>query len=427
MNAWNDLLAREFEIPARFLSIADEAESATAEARRTVRDRAGLLQARILGIFTRRGVGEHHFCGTTGYGYHDGGRELLDGIVADFFEAEAAALRWQLVSGTHAISCLLFGNLRPGDTLVSVTGMPYDTLHPVIGRGEGWRGTLGEWGIRYREIPLLPSGDMDVNAFSHTIDNSVRAVFIQRSCGYTWRPSLTVAQCGEVIRRLRSINPRIIIIVDNCYGEMVETSEPIAAGADLVAGSLIKNLGGTIAPTGGYMAGGREYVARAVRAMTAPGIDGRMGATLGMNRLLYQGLFAAPMVVGHALEGAIWAADFMERLGFETLPRWDSPRTDIIQAFRLGSVGALRAFCRGIQNGSPVDSGAIPEEVRNPGYRDPIIMAGGTFVQGSSLELSADGPVREPYAVYLQGGISYHHVKAGVLCAVRELAQDGFI
>ena len=410
--------ASELGVPDALIEAATQAERASAEEREGVRRRAQNNQLKVMRAFAAVGWGEGHFSGSTGYGYHDTGREALDETVARVFGAEAACVRWNLVSGTHALSSLLFGILRPGDTCVSVTGAPYDTLKPVL---YGDKGSLEEWGVHFEVVALAADGTPDVEACVAAVRRpEVKVVYVQRSCGYDWRPSLDVEAMGNLITRMKQASPQLVVLVDNCYGEMVEAREPTQLGADCLAGSLIKNLGGTLAPTGGYVAGRKDLVEAAQIAMTAPGICGHQGATLDITRTLAQGLFMSPMIVGQALEGAVWAAHLFERLGFDVSPRPGQPRTDIIQALRLGTRQRLAAFCRGVQAAGPIDARAVPQPVMNPGYRDPIIMAGGSFIAGSSMELSADGPLREPFAVYLQGGISYVHVQMGVMLALRE-------
>ena len=393
------------------------AEEHTRNLRQSVRDRAHRLQWKVLRSFQRHGLSELHLAGSTGYGYGDSGRELLDQVLCDLFGAEQALLRGQFVSGTHAISCGLFGVLRPGDELVSITGSPYDTLATVIGHQVHQANSLRDWGIRYRQLELTCEGKVDLGALEGFLRPATRMVFLQRSRGYAWRPGLTIEHLGQAIAEVRRHLPQAVIMVDNCYGELVEDLEPTHIGADLVAGSLIKNLGGTLVGSGGYLAGKAFAVEAAAARWTAPGIGGEQGATLGGNRNLLQGLFLAPIMVGQALEGAIWASAFLESLGLEVSPRWHEPRTDLVQAVRLGTPEALAAFCRGIQRSGPVDSQAVPEAWVQPGYRDRILMAGGTFIAGSSLELSADGPMRDPYIAYLQGGVSLGHVQLGLVRA----------
>jgi cystathionine beta-lyase family protein involved in aluminum resistance len=423
------ILRDTWNISDRILELAELSEDATLSRRLEIREIVELNQAKVLQAFKNKGIAEHHFWGTTGYGFHDAGREALDQVFAHVFGAERALVRCQLVSGTHALASILFGILRPGDRWVSIIGKPYDTLHPVIDGGGRWGGSLAEWGIGYDELPLSSDHTVDMEALKGAFSGQKRPrlVYIQRSLGYTWRPSITLEAMEKIIAFVRSLDPSVIIMVDNCYGEFVEEREPLECGADIMGGSLIKNSGGGLAPTGAYIAGRADLVERASIYLTSPGIGPDEGATLGINRLLFQGLFMAPSTVGAALEGAIWASHLLTGLGYEVLPAWDGPRTDIIQGILLGTPAHLKAFCRGIQGASPVDSMARPEAVSMPGYRDPIIMSGGTFIQGSSIELSADGPLREPHAVYLQGGLSCHHVKCGVMNALAELEREGIL
>lgn len=418
--AWDTALEGMGVPPAR-VALAREGLRRTAEVRAEVRERAAINQWRVLEALQSLGLMEGHFAASTGYGFTDAGRELLDGAVARIFRAPAGRLRLQMVSGTHALAAGMFGWLRPGDQLVSLTGAPYDTLRPVIGTVPGSRGSLADWGVTYGELPLLEDGHIDLAGIAGALTPQTKMVFLQRSRGYTWRPSLDVAELGRAIEQVRLHAPQAVVMVDNCYGEMVELTEPTEVGADLVGGSLIKNMGGAVAPCGGYLAGREDLVEAAMEWLTAPGIGPEEGPTLGYNRILAQGLFLAPEVVGQALEGAVWAAWVLEEAGLEVWPRWDAPRTDIIQAVRLGSPEAQKAFCRGVQRAGAVDHSAVPVPVVQPGYRDPILMAGGTFIQGSSIELSADGPLRPPFACYLQGGISLAHVQLGVLRALAEL------
>jgi len=425
-SAWDESL-ESLGIPRAAVALAREGLQQTAEVRAAVRERAAVNQWKVLQALQEAGLMEGHFAPSTGYGFTDGGRELLDEVVGRIFGAEAGRLRLQMVSGTHALAAGLFGWLRPGDELVALTGAPYDTLRPVIGTVEGARSSLASWGVTYGELALLPDGRIDLAGIPGALTQRTRMVFLQRSRGYTWRPSLSVEELGSAIAVVRRHAPQAVVMVDNCYGEMVELLEPTQVGADLVGGSLIKNLGGAVAPCGGYLAGRRDVVERAMEWLTAPGIGAEEGPTLGYNRQLAQGLFMAPEVVGQALEGAVWAAWVLAEAGLEAWPAWDSPRTDIIQAVRLGSPEAQKAFCRGVQRGGAVDHSAVPIPVVQPGYRDPILMAGGTFIQGSSIELSADGPIRPPYACYLQGGVSLAHVQIGVLRALQELDRDGLL
>lgn len=375
--------------------------------------------ARILDAFRRHQVGDFHFRATTGYGYGDIGRDKLDEVWADVFGAEKALVRTQFVSGTHALAAVLFGLLRPGDELLSITGAPYDTMQTVIGHPHKVPGSLADHGITYREVPLTAAGEVDGEGVAAAMTDKTKLVLIQRSRGYSLRRPLSVAAIGRACALVKRHKPECACFVDNCYGEFVETSEPTAAGADIVAGSLIKNPGGGIAPAGGYIAGRAGLVELAACRLTAPGIGSELGATLGDNRLLYQGLFLAPHTVAQALKGAVFAASLFARLGYNTLPRYDALRSDIIQAIELGSADKMVAFCRGLQRWSPVDAHVQPEPSAMPGYSDAVVMAGGTFVQGSSIELSADGPLRPPYAVYLQGGLTFEHAVLGITGAAR--------
>ncbi len=382
---------------------------------------------KVLRAFQAEQVSEHHFCGTTGYGLGDYGRDCLDRVFARVFNCEAALVRSQIVSGTHAIALCLYGVLRPGDELVSAIGAPYDTLEELIGiRGEA-PGSLRQMGIGYRQVDLTPDGEPDYRAIEAAIGPKTRMVSIQRSRGYAWRPSLDISTLGKIISTVKRIKPEAICFVDNCYGELVEREEPTDVGADLVAGSLIKNLGGGIAPMGGYVAGKAELVRLAAGRLTAPGIGGEVGATLGLNRLLFQGLYLSPVIVREALQGAVFAAALFEELGFEVSPDYAAKRTDLIQAIKLNSAAGMIAFCQGLQQGSAIDSHVAPEPSGMPGYGDEVIMAGGTFIQGATSELSADGPLREPFAVYLQGGLSFHYVRIGVLLAAQKMFEQGFI
>ena len=381
---------------------------------------------KVLAAFQKHRVADGYFAGTTGYGYDDLGRDKLDEIYADVFGAEAALVRIQFVNGTHAIAAALFAVLRPGDVLVSAVGAPYDTLLGVIGVVDKGPGSLKDYGVGYRQVELTADNQPDQNGLAEAVKQpGVKAVLIQRSRGYSTRDSLSVAQIGQLCAVVRENNPDAVIIVDNCYGEFVETTEPPQVGADLMVGSLIKNPGGGLAPTGGYIAGRRWLVEAAAMRLTAPGIGGECGCTLGQNRLLYQGLFLAPHTVAQAVKTAVFGAGIMELLGYETRPRAAEPRHDIIQMISFGAPEPLKRFCRGIQSGSPVDSYVTPEPWDMPGYDCQVIMAAGAFIQGASIELSADAPMREPYTVYLQGGLTYESGKTGILLAVQSLLEQG--
>jgi cystathionine gamma-lyase len=373
---------------------------------------------RVLSAFRHHRVGAHHFAGVTGYGHDDLGRETLDKVFADVMGAEAAAVRVQFVSGTHAIACALFGVLRPGDEILSVTGAPYDTLEEVIGlRGHG-QGSLIEFGIRYRQLDLTPEGTVDWQALSRSVEDSTTLVLIQRSCGYSWRPSLSIADIEKIINLVKQQNPKTICFVDNCYGEFIETSEPTHVGADLMAGSLIKNPGGTIVTAGGYVAGRADLVEAAACRLTAPGIGCYGGATFDQNRLLFQGLFLAPQMVGEAMKGTHLTGYVFDKLGYPVNPAPFAPRRDVIQAIKLGSAEKLIAFCKAIQQNSPIGSYLDPIPDQIPGYESKVVMAGGTFIEGSTLEFSADGPLREPYVVYCQGGTHWTHVAIALEAAI---------
>jgi cystathionine beta-lyase family protein involved in aluminum resistance len=373
---------------------------------------------RVLAALRHHRVGTHHFSGVTGYGHDDLGRQVLDQVFAEMMGAEAAAVRVQFVSGTHAIACALYGVLRPGDELLAVVGSPYDTLEEVIGvRGKN-QGSLAEFGIQYRELALTEAGNVDWGALATALKPETRMVLIQRSCGYSWRSSLTIADIEKIIHLVKRQNPDTICFVDNCYGEFVEAQEPPAVGADLIAGSLIKNPGGTIVTAGGYVAGRADLVEAAACRLTAPGIGASGGATFDQNRLLFQGLFLAPQMVGEALKGNHLTAYVFDKLGYPVNPLPLAPRRDVIQAVQLGSAAKLIAFCRAIQQHSPIGSYLDPVPAEMPGYDDQLVMAGGTFIDGSTSEFSADGPLREPYIVFCQGGTHWTHVAIALEAAI---------
>ena len=387
----------------------------------TVNNNTATAQIKILNAFQKNQASDFHLNGSTGYGYGDTGRDILELIWADIFKAEKALVRSNIASGTHALALCLFGILLPGDTFVSISGEPYDTLQTIIGRNKEM-GTLSELGIHHKVVELVNDA-FDFDGIAKTVTPDTKMVCIQRSRGYNWRKSLTIAQIEEAIRFIKNINPEIIVFVDNCYGEFVELKEPLEIGADLIAGSLIKNPGGGLAPRGGYVAGKAHLVDRAAARLTAPGIAEDVGSALDFNRLAYQGLFMAPLIVEQSMKGAIFAAQLLTQLGYKVSPAADAVRTDIIQAIQLDEPDNVRKFCRGIQMASPLDAHVTPYDAELPGYDDPVIMAGGTFVQGSSIELSIDGLMREPYIVYMQGGLSVAHVIAGVVAAVGQMEQ----
>lgn len=417
-------LLESLGIEPRYLSLWEQARHETEDVRAQIRSVADVNFARVLQAFWNCGLSEDGLTGTTGYGYGDVAREGLDRLAAEIFGAEAGAVRMQWVSGTHAIASALRGNLRPGETLLCGTGAPYDTLAPVIGYPKDYDGSLRSFGINYREIPLL-EGRIDLEQLRDSLTPDVKVVFLQRSRGYTWRESFTVAQLAEATEVVRQqLGHEVCVLVDNCYGEMVETQEPTHLGADLVIGSLIKNLGATIVTTGAYLAGSSKAVERSLTGFTAPGLSGHVGPTLGLARSMAQAFSLAPQTVAQSLEGMVVASWMLEEAGYETSPRWGDFRTDTIQAVRLGSVERQRAFCKAVQSTGLVDFRATPTSVVQPGYRDPILMAGGTFIQGSSAELSADGPEREPYACYLQGGTARLHTELAALKALQALRVE---
>ena len=374
---------------------------------------------KVLAAFAKNRVSDNLFAGTTGYGYDDHGRDTLDRIYADIFGTEAALVRIGFVNGTHALSCAMFSAVKAGDTVLSVTGPAYDTLQNTI-TGD-YCGSMKQYGIGYKQVDLV-NGMPDLPAIAQAAqDSNVKLVFIQRSRGYAVRKTLSCAEIGEICKTVRAVSENAVIMVDNCYGEFVEDMEPTQVGADLIAGSLIKNPGGGLAPTGGYIAGRADLVENASYRLTAPGIGGECGCTMGQNRLLYQGLFMAPHTTAQALKTAVFCAKVMELLGYEVSPKAEEPRYDIIQTIAFGAPEPLCRFCEGIQAGAPVDSFVTPEPWAMPGYDDPVIMAAGAFVQGASIELSADAPMREPYVCYMQGGLTYSSGKAGILLAAERI------
>ena len=383
-------------------------------------------QMKVIKAMQENRVSDIHFAATTGYGYNDLGRDTLEAVYASVFHTESALVRPNLISGTHALSIALSGNLRPGDELLSPAGKPYDTLEEVIGIRES-TGSLKEYGVVYRQVDLLPDGTFDYESIGKAINEKTRLVTIQRSKGYDTRPTFSVSQIGELIAFVKKIKPEVICMVDNCYGEFVERIEPSDVGADMIVGSLIKNPGGGLAPIGGYIAGRTDCIDRASYRLTAPGLGKEVGASLGLNQSFYQGLFLSPTVVAGALKGAVFAANAYESLGFPVVPDGSQSRHDIIQAVTFGNPEGVIAFCQGIQAAAPVDSFVTPEPWDMPGYDAPVIMAAGAFVQGSSIELSADAPIKPPYAVYFQGGLTWYHAKLGILMSLQKLLDAGLI
>lgn len=383
-------------------------------------------QLKVIKAMQEHKVSDVHFAATTGYGYNDMGRETLESVYAATFHAQDALVRPQITCGTHALGIALAANLRPGDELLSPVGKPYDTLEEVIGIRES-KGSLAEYNITYRQVDLLEDGSFDYEGIKNAINEKTKLVTIQRSKGYQTRPTLSVKRIGELITFIKNIKPDVICMVDNCYGEFVETIEPTDVGADMCVGSLIKNPGGGLAPIGGYIVGKKECIENCAYRLTTPGLGKEVGATLGINDRLYQGFFMAPQVVSGALKGAIFAANIYEKLGYAVIPNGTESRHDIIQAVTLGSKEAIVAFCKGIQAAAPVDSFVVPEPWAMPGYDSDVIMAAGAFVQGSSIELSADAPIKPPYAVYFQGGLTWYHAKLGIMMSVQKLYEEGIV
>lgn len=413
---------REFGISDKVIEMSSQIEEGLKERFESIDETAEYNQMKVLKAFRKNQVSEAHLGTSTGYGYNDIGRDTLEQVYADVFHTESALVRAQITCGTHALTVALAGNLRPGDEIFSPVGLPYDTLQGVIGiRKE--RGSLAEYGISYAQAELKPDGGFDYDAIRSGINGRTRLVTIQRSKGYASRPTLSVEAIGELISFVKEIKPDVICMVDNCYGEFVETAEPSDVGADLVVGSLIKNPGGGLAPIGGYICGKKEYVDNAAYRLTAPGLGRELGASLGVNPAFYQGLFLAPTVTAAALKGAIFAAGLYEELGFKVIPDGTEERYDIIQAVELGKAEYLEAFCRGIQYAAPIDSHVTPEPWDMPGYDSKVIMAAGTFVSGASIELSADGPLREPYTAFFQGGLTYAHARLGIMMSLQKLCE----
>ena len=412
------------DIQPKVAEMAKLAEDACREQFREIDRVAEINTRRVMEAFQDKRVSDSCFAGTTGYGYDDLGRDTLDQIYAQLFGTEAALVRIGFVNGTHALTAAMFALSKPGETVLAVTGTPYDTLRSALGiSGDGF-GSLKFYGIDYAQVDLLPNGNADLEGIARAAaDPKVTGVMIQRSRGYGERKALTVAEIGEICRAVRKVNAKAHIMVDNCYGEFTDVIEPTHVGADIVAGSLIKNPGGGIAPTGGYVAGTKELVDRAAMRLTTPGIGGECGSTLGNNRLLFQGLFMAPHIVAQALKTAVFCAAMMDQMGLESSPAVNEKRSDIIQMIKLGDAEKMKRFCLGIQAGAPVDSYVTPEPWPMPGYDCPVIMAAGAFVQGSSIELSADGPMREPYIVYMQGGLTYESGKLGIMMAVSAMLE----
>ena len=413
-------------ISEKVLKFARETEAALKERFEEIDGVAEYNQLKVIKAMQEARVSDIHFAGTTGYGYNDLGRDILEEVYARAFHGEDALVRPQLISGTHALTVALSGNLRPGDEILSPVGKPYDTLEEVIGIRDSV-GSLKEFGITYSQVDLLPDGSFDFEGIRKAINERTKLVEIQRSKGYATRPTLSVARIGELISFIKSIKPDVICMVDNCYGEFVETLEPTDVGADMIVGSLIKNPGGGLAPIGGYIVGRKDCIERAAYRLTAPGLGKEVGASLGVSQSLYQGLFLAPTVVAGALKGAVFAANLYEKLGFGVVPNGSESRHDIIQDITFGTPEGVIRFCEGIQAAAPVDSFVTPEPWAMPGYDSDVIMAAGAFIQGASIELSADAPIKPPYAVYFQGGLTWYHAKLGILMSLQKLCDAGII
>ncbi len=399
-------------------------EEALKERFRAIDENAEYNQLKVLHAMQKCRVSDIHFAGTSGYGYNDLGRDTLEAVYAETFHAEAALVRPQITCGTHALAVALAANLRPGDELLAVSGKPYDTLEEVIGIRPS-NGSLAEYGVTYRQVNLLPDDRFDLEGIRAAMNGHTKMVHIQRSKGYQTRRTLSVSEIGKAIDFVKSLNPDVICMVDNCYGEFVERIEPTDAGADLCVGSLIKNPGGGLAPTGGYIVGKNTYVENCAYRLTSPGLGKEVGATMGLMQSFYQGLFLAPTVTAGALKGAVFAANIYEKLGFDVLPDGQESRHDIIQAITFGTPEGVIEFCKGIQAAAPVDSFVEPKPWAMPGYDSDVIMAAGAFVQGSSIELSADGPIKPPYAVYFQGGLTWDHARFGILMSLQKLTEAG--
>ena len=422
----NEKMFLELGISKKVLEFSEEILSDLSERFKEIDSVAESNQIKVIKAMQENRVSAACFAGTTGYGHDDLGRDTLEKVYASVFHTEAAIVRGQITCGTHALAVALSANLLPGDEILSPVGKPYDTLEEVIGIRD-CAGSLKESGVTYRQVDLLPDNSFDYDGIKATINEKTKLIEIQRSKGYAMRPTFSVEQIGELIKFVKSVKPDVIVMVDNCYGEFVETIEPSDVGADLTVGSLIKNPGGGLAPIGGYICGRQDLIDRCFYRLTAPGIGGDVGASLDLNTRLYQGFFMSPMVVAGALKGAIFAANMYERLGFNVVPAGNEKRYDIIQSVELGSAERMIAFCKGIQAAAPVDSYVTPVPYPIPGYNDDVIMAAGAFVQGSSIELSADGPIREPYAVYFQGGLTFSHAKFGIMMSLQKLLYEGLV
>lgn len=427
MNHTYELLNEKFNIDSKVLDLIAESEAEISNQFEKLDDIMAYNQYKILDAFQKNRLSDMHFGWNTGYGYDDPGRDAIEKVYADIFHTEKALVRPTIVNGTHALAITLLGILRPGDELIYCTGGPYDTLEEVIGiRGEG-NGSLKDYGITYKQVELLPDGSIDLEGVKKAVSEKTKMVTVQRATGYGWRKAVTIEQIEEWAAFVSEINPNIIKMADNCYGEFLDIKEPTDVGVDVIAGSLIKNPGGGLALTGGYVAGRADLIDKIQYRMTCPGIGGECGLTFGQTRAMFQGLFQAPRVVNGAVKGAVLCGKAYEKLGFEVCPNADDSRSDIIQAIRLKTSEAVEAFCQGIQAAAPVDAHVTPIPWDMPGYESQVIMAAGAFVQGSSIELSADAPMREPFNVYFQGGLTYEHSKFGVIKSIDVLLKKGII
>lgn len=424
-----NILKNNFGISEKVIALIDESEREVSPVFEELDDIMTYNQYKVLDVFQKNRLADRHFSWNTGYGYDDAGREMIEKVYADVFHAEAALCRPTLVNGTHALAITLLGLLRPGDELIYCTGTPYDTLETVIGlkNYEPGNGSLKDYGVTYRQVELLPDGNIDFEGLRNAISDRTRMVTLQRSTGYGWRKAITIDKIEEWASFVSDINPNIIKMVDNSYGEFLDTKEPTDVGADVMAASLIKNPGGGLALTGAYVAGRKDLINRIQYRMTCPGIGGECGLTFGQTRSMFQGLFIAPRVVNGAVKGAVLCGRVFEKLGYDVCPKPEDKRSDIIEAVRLGTPEAVVSFCQGVQAAAPIDSYVKPIPWDMPGYDDQVVMAAGAFVQGSSIELSADAPIREPYNVYFQGGITYEHSKFGVIKALQALVDDNII
>ena len=426
---YKDYLTEKYNIDEAVIDLVQRSESLLAERFAEIDDITAICQMKVLKAFQDNHINATHFDWSTGYGYDDAGREAVERVYASVFGTEAALVRPNIVNGTHAIAATLLGMLSPGDELIEVTGTPYDTLQTVIGResGSGFKGTIIDYGITYKEVALSEAMDVDLDAIRAAVSEDTKVVALQRSTGYDWRPAISLESLKAVTELVHSIDPGIIVMLDNCYGEFVDITEPTEFGVDVMAGSLIKNPGGGLALSGGYIVGRSDLIEQISYRLTCPGIGAECGLTYGQNRNVLQGLFIAPRVVNSALKGAILAGTVYSSLGFEVMPPADSKRSDIIQAIKFGSPERTVEFCKGVQAAAPVDSYVSPEPWDMPGYSDKVVMAAGAFVQGSSIELSADSPIREPYIAYFQGGLTYEHSRYGIIKSLDALYKKGMV